>query len=375
MRQAEGPPLRVLHLCPDPQRLTELFALYQDALNEPPFESTLVFLRGAPDAALKASFGDGVQFLDLSRRALAGLRLRPLWRLWRLLRGQRFDLIVAHRYKALALALALRRLGVARRVVGVVHGADQFAGWRRRLIIRARNSPVWLVAVSKAARDGLVDRLADFPATRVLALPNAVTDHAPLAAAVAGERLGLAPGLFWFGSIGRLVPMKGHAVLLKAFADLAASERAVGLALVGAGRLEAELKAQAARLGIADRVVFCGWRSDVRDLMSAFDVCVMPSLDEPFGLAVTEAMVAARPVIASRIGGISEQLGEVGLLVPPGDAAALTAAMQQLHADAARRDSMGAALRARWEREFSPPRFKARLRALALDTLRPSSAL
>ena len=74
MTAAPSPPLRVLHLCPDTRYLTQLFALYRDALDQPPFESTLVFLRGEPDAALAQRIGGRVQFLDLPRRALEGLR-------------------------------------------------------------------------------------------------------------------------------------------------------------------------------------------------------------------------------------------------------------------------------------------------------------
>ncbi|MFP5465342.1 MAG: hypothetical protein ACLGHR_11305, partial [Gammaproteobacteria bacterium] len=85
--------LRVLHLCPDTRYLTELFALYREALDQPPFQSTVVFLRGKPDAALAQHMGERVQFLDLSRGALEGLRLPALWRLWRMYRDQRFDLV------------------------------------------------------------------------------------------------------------------------------------------------------------------------------------------------------------------------------------------------------------------------------------------
>lgn len=363
------PPLRVLHLCPDTRYLTELFCLYRDALDRPPFESTVVFLRGRPDTALAQHVGVRVQFLDLSRGALEGLRLPALWRLWRSCRGQRFDLVVAHRFKALTLGLALRRLGVVRCVFGVVHEVGQFKGRRRGVIERARTAPLTLVGVSEAVRADLAACFPAFPAARLKALPNAVADHALLTRAQACAVLRLAPDRFWFGAIGRLVSVKGYDVLLRAFAPLAHELPRLGLALVGSGREEAALRALSHELGITEQVAFCGWRADVHNLLGAFEVCVFPSRTEGFGLAIAEAMVARRPVIASAVGGVPALLGDEGLQVPPDDQAALTAAMRQLYGDPTLREAMGTALRARWQAEFSPPQFAARMQAFAREAI------
>lgn len=363
------PPLRVLHLCPDTRYLTALFTLYRDALDRPPFESTVVFLRGKPDAALAQHVGVRMQFLDLSRGALEGLRLPALWRLWRSCRGQRFDLVVAHRFKALTLGLALRRLGMARHVFGVVHEVGQLKGRRRGVIERARTAPLTLVGVSEVVRADLAACLPAFPAARLKALPNAVADHSLLTRAQACAVLRLAPDRFWFGSIGRLVSVKGYDVLLRAFAPLAHELPQLGLALVGSGREEAALRMLSHALGITEQVAFCGWRADVRNLLGAFEVCVFPSRAEGFGLAIAEAMVARRPVIASAVGGVPALLGDEGLQVPPDDQVALTAAMRQLYGDPTLREAMGAALRARWQAEFSPPQFAARMQAFAREAI------
>lgn len=362
-------PLRVLHLCPDTRYLTDLFALYRDALDQPPFESTVVFLRGRPDPALAQHMGGRVRFLDLSRGALEGLRLPALWRLWRVCRGQRFDLVVTHRFKALTLGLALRRLGVVRRVFGVVHEMGQFDGRRRGVIERARTAPLTLIGVSDTVRADLAERFPTFPAARLKALPNAVCDHSPVPRAQALAVLRLAPDRFWFGSVGRLVSVKGCDVLLRAFAPLAQELPRLGLVLVGAGREEARLRALSHELGVAEQVAFCGWRTDVRNLLGAFEVCVFASRDEGFGLAIVEAMVAQRPVIATAVGGVPTLLGGQALQVPPDDVAALTLAMRRLYDDSALREAMGAALRARWEAQFSPPRFAARLQAFAHEAI------
>ncbi|HCO43158.1 glycosyltransferase [Immundisolibacter sp.] len=360
-----APVCRVLHLCPDPYYLTELYGLYREALDQPPFESTLMFLRGAPDPALAAAAGPRTHFLNLPREALEGLRLPALWRVWRACAGQRFDLIVAHRYKALTLALALRRLHAARHVFGVVHEIGQFEGRRRGVIKRAHATPLTLLGVSDAVRADLVARFPRLPASQVQSLPNAVSDHSLLSPARARAVLRLAPHRFWFGSVGRLVPVKGHDVLLRAFAPLARQHPGVGLALVGSGREEAALRELSHSLKIAEQVAFCGWRADVRALLSAFEVCVFPSREEGFGLAIAEAMAAARPIIASDTGGVPAVLGGQGVLVPPADEAALTAALERLYRSAEARARVAAALRARWASQFSPPRFFAHLQTLA----------
>jgi glycosyltransferase involved in cell wall biosynthesis len=365
---ASSEPVRVLHLCPDTQHLRELFNLYRQALDEAPFESTVVFLRGAADPVLAQQFGSRVTFLDLPRRALGGLRLPALWRLWRWARTQpRFDLVIAHRFKPLTLGLALRRVGAARRVFGVVHELGQFAGLRRGVIERARASSLTLICVSEAVRADLRRRFPALAPGLIRALPNAVPERALRPREQALAALGLSPERFWFGSIGRLAPIKGHDALLRAFAPLARDLPQVGLALIGAGREEESLRTLCAELGIAARVTFCGWHDDARSLLGAIDVCVFASHEEGFGLAVVEAMAAGRPVITPAVGALPEVVGDCALLVPPHDQAALEVAMRRLVGDAALRETMGATLHARWRDHFSSQRFIDSLRGLARE--------
>lgn len=368
MTSSPGAPLRVLHLCPDTRYLRELFSLYRRALDEPPFASTVVFLRGRPDAALKHDFGDRVVCLDLSRSQLEGLRLPALWRLWRWSRPQpRFDVLIAHRFKALTLGLRLRRLGMARHVFGVVHEIGQFEGHRRRVITRA--APLTLLGVSEAVRLDLLRRFPRVPAGRVRVLPNAVCERPLLERAQALAVLQLSPRRFWFGSVGRLVRIKGYDLLLRAFAPLARELPDVGLALIGAGSEEGALRALCRDLGIGEQVAFCGWRTDAHSLLGAFDVCVFPSREEGFGLAIAEAMAAGRPVIASQVGGVPEVVEQDAVLVPPDDERALTHALERLHDDAALRDSIGTALRARWQARFSPGQFGERLQGCVREAI------
>jgi len=165
---------------------------------------------------------------------------------------------------------------------------------------------------------------------------NAVTDED----ARSGRRaLGIEPGAFVAALFGRFHSWKGQQVLLEALALVPGVHALfVGAALFGEEEFERSQHAQAGRLGVADRAHFLGFRSDIAPLMRAANVVVHASiLPEPFGRVVVEGMLAGRPVIATRAGGVPEIVrdGETGLLVPPNDVAALAAALRTLRDDPA----------------------------------------
>src|SRR5262249_5244968 len=142
------------------------------------------------------------------------------------------------------------------------------------------------------------------------------------------ERLGAGPERPVVLTLGRLDAQKGYPVLLEAAAQLPDADFAVA----GEGPERDVLEDLAGRLGIADRVHFLGHRTDVPELLAAADVFALPSLYEGSSLAVLEAMAARRAVVSSAVGGTEELIedGESGLLVPPGDAAALAGAIRRL---------------------------------------------
>ena len=134
-------------------------------------------------------------------------------------------------------------------------------------------------------------------------------------------------------SLSRLHEKKGLDVLLQALAELPACHAWIA----GDGPLEGDLKALAARLGVADRVRFLGWRSDRGALLGAADICVLPSRWEPFGTVMLEAWAAGTPLVAAASQGPSALIedGSNGLLVPVDDAPALAAAIRRLMAEPA----------------------------------------
>jgi glycosyltransferase involved in cell wall biosynthesis len=134
-------------------------------------------------------------------------------------------------------------------------------------------------------------------------------------------------------TLSRLHEKKGLDVLLAALVELPGCIAWIA----GDGPLEADLKALATRLGVADRVRFLGWRTDRGALLGAADVCVLPSRWEPFGTVMLEAWAAGTPLVAAASQGPAALIedGANGLLVPVNDAAALVAAIRRLIADPA----------------------------------------
>ena len=151
--------------------------------------------------------------------------------------------------------------------------------------------------------------------------------------------------------------VKGQHVLLEAARRLEGVEPGFQFALLGGGRLEESLRAQARGLS---NVHFAGWVEDTLSWMMAFDAFVLPSLREGLGSALLDALRAGAPVVASRTGGIPEVVTEdCGVLVPPGDAAALADALARLAQDPERQNRLSRGAQRRAE-EFSPVKMTER---------------
>lgn len=178
--------------------------------------------------------------------------------------------------------------------------------------------------------------------------------------------LRLPPEALVLGTLGRLTEQKGQRVLLQAVAALARDVPDLVLFLAGDGPLRQELEAEAARLGVDDRVRFLGVRRDRATLYAAMDAFVLPSRWEGLSLALVEAMGAGRAIVATDVGGNPEVIrsGQTGLLVPSNDADALAAALEKLARDRALRTALGDAAAADARSRFSIDRHVAQLAAL-----------
>jgi glycosyltransferase involved in cell wall biosynthesis len=178
----------------------------------------------------------------------------------------------------------------------------------------------------------------------------------PEAAADTRAALGIPAGAFVVSLFGRFHPWKGQQVLLEALAALPRVHALfVGAPLFGEEAFESALHALAAKTGVAERAHFLGFRADVPELMRASDAVVHASVyPEPFGRVIVEGMLAGRPVIATRAGGVTEIIDdETGILVPPNDTAKLANAITSLAEDPVHAARLAAAGMKRAREEFS----------------------
>jgi glycosyltransferase involved in cell wall biosynthesis len=171
--------------------------------------------------------------------------------------------------------------------------------------------------------------------------------------------------------VGRLIPIKGHIVLLRAFAEARRQVPGLRLDVAGRGPLEPALHAMARELGVADAVRFLGQVSPIQGAIEDSAIVVVPSMGEGFGMVALEAMERSRPVIAAAIGGLGELVvdGETGLLVEPGVAEPLQRAIVELASDLGRAAEMGRLGRRRALAEFLESRCVDRTETLYEDAL------
>ena len=315
-----------------------------------------LFQRGALAGELDAA---GIAVHACGKRH--GLDLRALADLRRHLVAHAGGVVHTHNASAHYHAV-LASAGLGLRVVNTRHGmgALDAASRREQLYRLALRRTAAVATVCEAARRELAQS-AQWPrATRLVAVPNGI-DVDRFAARDEGARerlaasLGLPSRTRIVGTVGRLNPVKDHAGLLQAFEQLLRTVPDVALVLVGDGALRADLASRAAVPALAGRVHLLGDRGDVAELLRAFDLFVLSSRSEGHSIALLEACASALPIVATEVGGNAEivHAGSNGLLVPPGDPAALAQALQALLADPARALAMGRAGHERVRREGS----------------------
>jgi glycosyltransferase involved in cell wall biosynthesis len=284
-----------------------------------------VYLTGEPsDEAKAGSASDEVIFLNFSSKAVGGLKIAAISALKRIAASHDFALVIAHRAKPIYIAC----LATKQPVIGVHHAFGDYKRASRRWFANAFRSRLSLLAVSNAVRDDIRRQLPNWPTEKIETLHNRLdvdTVRAEIAPrASARTALGLPPDVPVIGNVGRLHPDKDQTTLLAGFAAaLPRLPAGTLLAIAGSGPLDGALKAQAASLGIANRTHFLGQVPDVRRLFSAFDLFVLSSDHEPFGMVLLEAMAAGVPVMATNCGGAPEVIGDLARLFPLRDAATL----------------------------------------------------
>jgi glycosyltransferase involved in cell wall biosynthesis len=275
-----------------------------------------------------------------------------------------FDLLYANSPKSFLVAAVA---GVIARKPVVWHlrdilGGGHFSATNVRAMVTAANwRAVRVVVNSHATGDAFVEAGGD---RRLVTVVHNGIDAAPYDALPVNARastrtqLGIPADAYLVGIFSRLHPWKGQTVLLDAIARMSGAHALIvgGALFSGEAPYEAELRTRAEQPAFAGRVHMLGARDDVPRLLAACDVVVHASvLAEPFGRVLVEAMLACRPVVATRAGGVPEVVvdGETGVLVPPGDVHALLDALEGLRRDPDRAGRLARTGAARARERFS----------------------
>lgn len=327
---------------------------------------TVQGLRALGHRAVLVAHPGGELFRRMSEgHDLIGLALRnevdltSAWRLWRIVRQLRPQVVHAHDPRgvaAAALALSFgaptpRPLFVAARRVDFRLKRNSFSRWKYRQVdclIAASRAIEDLLVEEGVARDRVVTVHEGIDLDRVLVAPPAnihaefwLPAHAPIV-----------------GNVAALVPHKGQRYLIDAAALVLRTVPDARFVILGEGELRAHLEHQIREHRLEKHVILAGFRPDVMSFHRSFDLFVLSSVTEGLGTSLLDAMAASKAIVATRTGGIPEVVvdGETGLLVPPRDATALAAAIVRLLGDGGLRREMGDRGLARVRSRFSAAR-------------------
>lgn len=253
------------------------------------------------------------------------------------LRHKRADLVHMHGYGATTFG----RLCAWRMQIPAVlheHANHTDTPWFQKVADRLLAPQTDLAIAVSASTAEFTSRARLIPAerTKVVYLGSPLDEFARTRTgeeiAAARAALGIAPETIAVGTVTRLMPSKGNQYLVEAVPAIVAAHPQARVYIAGEGELQADLVAQAAALGLGDRLVFLGFQRDVAAVLAALDLVVFPSLWEGTPLTAFEALAAGKPIVATDADGLLDILTDRqdALIVPKRDAAALAAAVHEV---------------------------------------------
>jgi glycosyltransferase involved in cell wall biosynthesis len=315
--------LQLLQNCRNP--ILAVCNEYSRSLDRSKYHVTVVFLSGAMDQRVaEGTNADRVIFLELEKDEMRGLRLKAVKRIVQLCKEQEYDVVVCHRYKAAQVMSIVRMFCDISLIFYVVHVIGYMSRLKRKLYryLVMRNH-FQIIAVSEAVRYDLLKRQFRLSPSSVTTVHNTLNTEAVISEQLdrqkARQELNIDADDFVFGAVGRMVPFKNHETLIRAFALAHPKIREAKLVIIGEGRLERDLKQLTHKLDMTNHIIFSGVVPRAHSVMKAFDFLVLPSINEPFGMVLLEAMAAKVPIISSDTGGAPEIVGSFALMVPGND--------------------------------------------------------
>lgn len=292
----------------------------------------LVARRNSPLAAMAEKAGVRVHAMPMN----GDLNPILLWRVMRVLQREDISISVANvprdiRITALAKTFARRSKLIA------LHQVDKPLPNRWNYKLTFNSMADALVVNSHSTKKTLWQHNPWIKQQRIEVIYHGLkpTPHKSGAEKSLCQELRIPPNSCVLGFVGRLAEQKGVLPMLTAIASFFQENQHCHLVIAGTGELEKKVRAFISKNGLQDRVHLLGFRSDVTALMSEFDMLLVPSLWEGFGLVLIEAMSVGTPCIASRVSSIPEIVDHEhnGLLIEPGDSAQLLQALRRLQAD------------------------------------------
>lgn len=377
--------IKILQLHPDYNVKRYDFAdLGEQILHSLPsdhFETVSGYLRGRPGPDQPGSIASRSVYFEFADSDLKGLRIKAMRRLYRYCKAERFDVIICNRFKPLHMMMIINKWLRAPLCIGIAHSIGEYTRSYRRWGVKRCIDERWrMVGVSPAVKRYLLDCNCGFTEHNTAAIVNAIdvaqAESLQYPAEEARRQLGLPVGpARVIGTIGRLVPVKGHRFLIEAFARLAPHFPDIHLAIIGGGREETRLREQIGHLGLEDRVHLPGALPDALRYVRAFDIWAMPSLREGMALSLLEGMSAHLPVVASDIEALNPILvGTDSARVPPGDVEALTEALATyLQMPASQLEQKGEQAFSYLIQHHDIHAFRQRYRHLITDSLRENT--
>ena len=271
-----------------------------------------------------------VVMLDMAKTLLGFIR--AYWKIRRLIKGFKPDVVHSHMVHANLFARLLCLSTNIKKLICTAHSSNE-GGRGRMLAYRLTDCMCDLnTNVSQEAVDISVKRGAA-KAKRIIAMHNGIDTERftfnPASRASLRAQLKLVDQTPLILAVGRLTEAKDYPNLLTAFAQLPYTLDSSQLAIIGTGEEQATISALAVQLGLTSRVHFLGLQRNVHEWMSAADVFVLSSAWEGFGLVVAEAMACERVVVATDCGGVKEVVGDAGFLVETKNSQLLAAVIEE----------------------------------------------
>lgn len=274
--------------------------------------------------------------------------MRAIWRLSRLLRQQKPDLLHIHGLKAVMIAAPAARLGNCSKLVFTAHNNLPLPNSRwykvsRSIVNRYLLSSLQrIITVSAGVRSEIIKMV---PEHRVITIYNGVNcpNYPSDAFSAARQRMKLSETAIVIGVVARLIPEKGLYTLLEAASILKNIMPELKFVIVGDGPERKSLEKYRDALELQPIVCFLGYQEDVPQLMAGWNLFVLPSLNEGFSLSVLEAMAARLPVVVTDLPCMREMIveGKGGIFVPPKDSPSLAAAILRIIKDQEKAKMMG----------------------------------